>query len=111
MDSTKVLNLFAFNPTHPLLYTPDLFIMALVFLLVEKRQSEIIQEEAKKRGMAIAQNLAPQYKCSPTYNYVSWSRMQRESLLKTISSISSFMTRKIRCPYSQHSEKQDGLYG
>ncbi len=48
-----------------------LFLMALTILLVEKRQSEIIQEEARKRGMAIAQNLAAvSTNALLTYNYV-----------------------------------------
>ncbi len=48
-----------------------LFLMVLTILLVEKRQSEIIQEEARKRGMAIAQNLAAvSTNALLTYNYV-----------------------------------------
>ncbi|OGP88206.1 MAG: hypothetical protein A2156_03835 [Deltaproteobacteria bacterium RBG_16_48_10] len=45
--------------------------MALIVSLVEKRQSEIIQGEARKRGMAIAQNLASvSTNALLTYNYV-----------------------------------------
>ncbi len=48
-----------------------LFLMTLVVLIVEKRQSEIIQEEARKRGMAIAKNLAAvSTNALVTYNYV-----------------------------------------
>ncbi|RPJ10864.1 MAG: HAMP domain-containing protein, partial [Deltaproteobacteria bacterium] len=48
-----------------------LFLMALTILLVENRQTEIIQEEARKRGMAIAQNLASvSTNALLTYNYV-----------------------------------------
>src|SRR4030065_2473503 len=48
-----------------------LFLMALIVSLVEKRQSEIIQGEARKRGMAIAQNLASvSTNALLTYNYV-----------------------------------------
>jgi len=48
-----------------------LFLMTLTILLVENRQSEIIQEEARKRGMAIAQNLASlSTNALLTYNYV-----------------------------------------
>jgi PAS domain S-box-containing protein len=48
-----------------------LFLMVLTILLVEKRQSEIIVEEARKRGMAIARNLAAvSTNALLTYNYV-----------------------------------------
>ena len=48
-----------------------LFLMTLTILLVENRQSEIIQEEARRRGMAIAQNLAAvSTNALLTYNYV-----------------------------------------
>ena len=48
-----------------------LFLMAFTVLLVEKRQTEIIQEEARKRGLAIAQNLAAvSTSALLTYNYV-----------------------------------------
>ncbi len=48
-----------------------LFLMCLVVLLVEKRQREIIQEEVRRRGMAIAQNLAAvSTNALLTYNYV-----------------------------------------
>jgi two-component system sensor histidine kinase AtoS len=45
--------------------------MVLVVLMVEKRQTEIIELEAQKRGMAIAQNLAAvSTNALLTYNYV-----------------------------------------
>jgi two-component system sensor histidine kinase AtoS len=48
-----------------------LFLMVLVVLMVEKRQTEIIELEARKRGMAIAQNLAAvSTNALLTYNYV-----------------------------------------
>ena len=48
-----------------------LFLMVPTILLVEKRQSEIIVEEARKRGMAIARNLAAvSTNALLTYNYV-----------------------------------------
>lgn len=48
-----------------------LFLMAVIILFVEKRQSEIIQEEARKRGITIAQNLASvSTNALVTYNYV-----------------------------------------
>ena len=48
-----------------------LFLMVLTILLVEKRQSEIIVEEARKWGMAIARNLAAvSTNGLLTYNYV-----------------------------------------
>lgn len=49
-----------------------LFLMIPTVLLVEKRQTEVIQEEARKRGMAIAQNLAAvSTNALLTYNYVT----------------------------------------
>ncbi|HSB04889.1 MAG TPA: HAMP domain-containing protein, partial [Thermodesulfobacteriota bacterium] len=48
-----------------------LFLMVLIILLVEKRQSEIIAGEARKRGTAVAQNLAAvSTNALLTYNYV-----------------------------------------
>ena len=48
-----------------------LFLMVPIVFLVEKRQSEIIVEEARKRGMAIAQNLASvSTNALLTYNYI-----------------------------------------
>jgi PAS domain S-box-containing protein len=48
-----------------------LFLMVPIVFLVEKRQSEIIQEEARKRGMAAAHNLAAvSTNALLTYNYV-----------------------------------------
>jgi two-component system sensor histidine kinase AtoS len=45
--------------------------MILVIVLVENRQSEAIQEEAKRRGMTIAQNLAAvSINALLTYNYI-----------------------------------------
>jgi PAS domain S-box-containing protein len=49
-----------------------LFLMVPTVLLVEKRQTEIIQEEARKKGMAIAQNLAAvSTNALLSYNYVA----------------------------------------
>jgi PAS domain S-box-containing protein len=48
-----------------------LILMVFVILLVEKRESEIIQEEAQKRGTAIARNLAAvSTNALLTYNYI-----------------------------------------
>ena len=48
-----------------------LFLMVPIVFLVEKRQTEIIMEEARKRGMAIAKNLAAvSTNALLTYNYV-----------------------------------------
>ena len=48
-----------------------LFLMSLTILLVEKRESDIIQEEARKRGLAIVGNLAAvSTNALLTYNYV-----------------------------------------
>ncbi len=48
-----------------------LLLMGLVIIVVEKRQSETIQEEARKRGLSIARNLAAvSTNALVTYNYV-----------------------------------------
>lgn len=83
-------------------------IMALVFLLVEKRQSETIQEEAKKRGMAIAQNLASvSTNALLTYNYVILEQnAERVALEEDISYVIIHDKENKVAAYSQHAEKQ-----
>ena len=59
MDSKKKSKSFRLQ-TRLIFYTTliILLLMGLMIYVVERRQSEMIQEEAKKRGMAIAGNLA-----------------------------------------------------
>jgi two-component system sensor histidine kinase AtoS len=85
-----------------------ILIMALVFLLVEKRQSEIIQEEAKKRGMAIAQNLASiSTNALLTYNYVALEQnAERVAHEEDILYIIIHDKENKVAAYSQHGEKQ-----
>ncbi len=85
-----------------------LFLMILVFLLVEKRQSETIQEEAQKRGMAIAHNLASvSTNALLTYNYVVLEQnAERVALEEDIVYVIIHDKEKKVAAYSQHDEKQ-----
>src|SRR4030043_600421 len=109
MDSNKSLNPIRLQP-RLILYSTLLIvlIMALVFLLVEKRQSEIIQDEAKKRGMAIAQNLASiSTNALLTYNYVVLEQnAERVALEEDILYIIIHDKENKVAAYSQHGEKQ-----
>ena len=72
MDSNKDSRSIRLQ-TRLLLYSTFLILllMILVIVLVENRQSEAIQEEAKRRGMTIAQNLAAvSTNALLTYNYI-----------------------------------------
>lgn len=72
MDSNKDFRSFRLQ-TRLLFYSTFLILllMILVIFLVENRQSEAIQEEAKRRGMTIAQNLAAvSTNALLTYNYI-----------------------------------------
>jgi len=82
--------------------------MALVFLVVGKRQSENIQEEAKKRGMAIAQNLASiSTNALLTYNYVVLEQnAERVALEEDILYVIIHDKENKVAAYSQHGEKQ-----
>jgi len=82
--------------------------MALVFLVVGKRQSESIQEEAKKRGMAIAQNLASvSTNALLTYNYVVLEQnAERVALEEDILYVIIHDKEDKVAAYSQHGEKQ-----
>jgi two-component system sensor histidine kinase AtoS len=82
--------------------------MALVFLLVEKRQSETIQGEAKKRGRAIAQNLASiSTNALLTYNYVVLEQnAERVALEEDILYIIIHDKEDKVAAYSQHGERQ-----
>jgi PAS domain S-box-containing protein len=83
-------------------------LMGLVFLLVGKRQSESIQEEAKKRGMAIAQNLASvSTNALLTYNYVVLEQnAERVALEEDIVYVIIHDKEGKVAAYSQHGEKQ-----
>ena len=109
MDLNKSLKPIRLQ-TRLILYSTLLIvlIMALVFLLVEKRQSEIIQEEAKKRGMAIAQNLASvSTNALLTYNYVVLEQnAERVALEEDILYIIIHDKENKVAAYSQHGEKQ-----
>ena len=85
-----------------------LFLMALVFIVVEKRQSETIQEEAKKRGMAIAQNLASvSTNALVTYNYVVLEQnAEKVALEEDIAYVIVHDKENKVAAYSQHDEKQ-----
>ena len=85
-----------------------LFLMALVFIVVEKRQCETIQEEAKKRGMAIAQNLAAvSTNALLTYNYVVLEQhAEKIALEEDILYVIIHDKESKVAAYSQHDEKQ-----
>ncbi|MDI7259230.1 MAG: ATP-binding protein [Thermodesulfobacteriota bacterium] len=85
-----------------------LFLMALVVALVEKRQTETIQEEAKKRGMAIARNLAAvSTNALLTYNYIVLGQSAERVVLEAdiLYVIIHDKEDKVAA-YSQHDEKQ-----
>lgn len=109
MDSHKSLKPIRLQ-TRLILYATllILLIMPLVFLLVGKRQSESIQEEAKKRGMAIAQNLASVSTNSLlTYNYVVLEQnAERMALEEDILYVIIHDKEDKVAAYSQHGEKQ-----
>jgi len=109
MDSNKSLKPIRLQ-TRLILYSTLLIVllMTLVFLLVEKRQSESIQEEVKKRGVAIAQNLASvSTNALLTYNYVVLEQnAERVVLEEDISYIIIHDKENKVAAYSQHDEKQ-----
>jgi len=85
-----------------------LFLMAFVIIMVEKRQSETIQDEAKKRGMAIARNLAAvSTNALLTYNYVSLEQNGEKVALEEDMIYVIIHDKENRvAAYSQHDEKQ-----
>lgn len=109
MDSTKNSKSIRLQ-TRLILYSTLLIVllMALVFLVVGKRQSENIQEEAKKRGMAIAQNLASiSTNALLTYNYVVLEQnAERVALEEDILYVIIHDKENKVAAYSQHGEKQ-----
>ena len=109
MDSTKNSKSIRLQ-TRLILYSTLLIVllMALLFLVVGKRQSESIQEEAKKRGMAIAQNLASvSTNALLTYNYVVLEQnAERVALEEDILYVIIHDKEDKAAAYSQHGEKQ-----
>jgi two-component system sensor histidine kinase AtoS len=82
--------------------------MVLITFFVEKRQSEIIREEAKKRGMAIAKNLAAvSTNAMLTYNYIVLEQnAERVALEEDIVYVIVHDKEKKVAAYSQRDEKQ-----
>ncbi len=109
MDSTKDPKRIRLQ-TRLILYSTFviLLIMPLVILLVEKRLSETIEEEARKRGMAIARNLAAM-STNPllTYNYVVLEQnAEKVALEEDIVHVIIHDKESRVAAYSQHDEKQ-----
>jgi two-component system sensor histidine kinase AtoS len=85
-----------------------LLLMFLIIILVEKGQSETIQEEAKKRGMVIARHLAAvSTNALLTYNYVVLEQNgERVALEEDIVYVIIHDKENRVATYSQHGEKQ-----
>jgi len=85
-----------------------LLLMGLIIILVEKRQSETIQEEARKRGMSIARNLAAvSTNALLTYNYVVLEQnAEKVALEEDIAYVIIHDKEGKVAAYSQHDEKQ-----
>jgi two-component system sensor histidine kinase AtoS len=99
--------------TRLILYSTLLIVllMAFIVLLTEKRQSETIQEEAQKRGMVIAQNLAAvSTSALLTYNYVVLEQnAERVALEEDIAYVIIHDKEDKVAAYSEHDEKQGTL--
>ncbi len=109
MDSKKERKSIRLQ-TRLILYSTLLIflLMALVIISVEKRLSETIQEEAQKRGMAIARNLAAvSINALLTYNYVVLEQNAEKVALEgdIVYVILHDKENKVAA-YSQHDEKQ-----
>jgi len=85
-----------------------LLVMTLVILFVEKRQSEMIQEEAQKRGMAMARNLAAvSINALLTYNYVILEQnAEKVALEEDIAYVIIHDKENRVAAYSQQDERQ-----
>ena len=109
MDSKKETKSIRLQ-TRLILYSTLLIIilMVLVIFFVEKRQSEIIQSEAKKRGLAIAKNLAAvSANALITYNYIVLEQnAEKVALEEDIAYVIIHDKEKRVAAYSQHDEKQ-----
>src|SRR4030043_2206283 len=112
MDAKKQYSSFRLQ-TRLILYSTLLIalLMVLVIFFVEKRQSEIIREEAKKRGMAIAKNLAAvSTNAILTYNYVVLEQNAENVVLEEdIFYVIIHDKEKKVAAYSQHDEKQGAI--
>jgi PAS domain S-box-containing protein len=97
-------------PTRLVLYSTlvILLLMGFIIILVEKRQSETIQNEAQKRGMAIARNLAAVSTNSLlTYNYVVLEQnAEKVALEEDIAYVIIHDKENRVAAYSKHDEKQ-----
>jgi len=97
-------------PTRLVLYSTlvILLLMGFIIILVEKWQSETIQNEAQKRGMAIARNLAAVSTNSLlTYNYVVLEQnAEKVALEEDIAYVIIHDKENRVAAYSKHDEKQ-----
>jgi PAS domain S-box-containing protein len=96
--------------TRLILYSTLLIVllMGLIIILVEMRQSETIQNEAQKRGMAIARNLgAVSTNSLLTYNYVVLvQNAEKVALEEDIVYVIIHDKENRVAAYSKHGEKQ-----
>lgn len=85
-----------------------LFVMALIILVVEKRQSETIQGEARKRGITIARHLAAMStNALLTYNYIVLEQnAERVALEEDVLYVIIHDKENKVAAYPQHDEKQ-----
>jgi PAS domain S-box-containing protein len=109
MDSEKASKSIRLQ-TRLILYSTFLIalVMGLVIILVEQRQSETIQEEAQKRGMGIAKNLAAvSTNALVTYNYVALEQNAEKMVLEEdiVYVIVHDKENKVAA-YSEHDERQ-----
>ena len=88
-----------------------LLLMAFVILLVEKRQSETIAEESRKRGVSIARNLAAvSTNALLTYNYVVLvQNAERVALEEDVVYVIIHDKESNVAAYSRHGDKQGTL--
>ena len=88
-----------------------LFLMALIVLLVEQRQRETAQMEARKRGMAIARSLAAvSTNALLSYNYVLLEQHAEKVSREEDVAYAIIHDKENRvAAYSQHDEKQGTL--
>jgi len=85
-----------------------LLVMALTIILVEKRQTETIQEEAQKRGVTMARHLAAvSTNALLTYNYVVLvQNAKRVAIEEDVLYVIIHDKEDKVAAYSQHDEKQ-----
>jgi PAS domain S-box-containing protein len=109
MASKKVFRSIRLQ-TRLILYSTLLIfiLMSLIITMVEKRQSESIQEEAIKRGMAIAKNSAAvSINALLTYNYIVLEQnAEKVALEEDIVYVIIHDKESRVAAYSQHDEKQ-----